>query len=408
MTERTRKLASIQKVIDKKPITFTNDKWELEIAWAIEEITVQGWHLVAKKNEFQVWDLCVYFEIDSFLPADKTQFAFLLNKGTKKMIVDNQEVEGIRLKTIRLKWVISQWLALPLSAFPEIKENLIEWAHRESIESPDVWNVEEAWKKFDDLVSSNLENLEWVDVTDILRVLKYEAALPASLAWMARGNFPTFIPKTDEPRIQSNTRLLDKYKDEEFYITEKLDWSSITLYLATIENKETEQDELTFWVCSRNLDLKETDDNTYWKVARTMKIEEKLREIYEKTGIEYALQGELVGEWIQGNKLKVKWHKIYFYNVWDITNQEYLDFANFKKFITDLWFETVPVIYENHKLTFNNVDEIVEFVTIKSSINKDAWQEWFVFRTVREFDDDRVGRVSFKCISPEFLLKGGE
>ena len=81
---------------------------------------------------------------------------------------------------------------------------------------------------------------------------------------------------------------------------------------------------------------------------------------------------------------------------------------NFKKFITDLWFETVPVIYENHKLTFNNVDEIVEFVTIKSSINKDAWQEWFVFRTVREFDDDRVGRVSFKCISPEFLLKGGE
>lgn len=107
-----------------------------------------------------------------------------------------------------------------------------------------------------------------------------------------------------------------------------------------------------------------------------MNIEEKLRKIYEETGVEYSVQGELCGEGIQGNKLKIVGQKIFFYNVWDITNQKYLSFNDFKDFIINkLGCEIVPIIYERHKLTFKNVDEIVEFVTIKSSINPNTWQE---------------------------------
>ena len=94
MIKIERKLVTIRKVSEIKPIPNADN---------IELALVDGWQVVCKKGEFKQGDLGVYFEIDSFLPADKTQFAFLLNKGTKKMIVDNQEVEGIRLKTIRLK-----------------------------------------------------------------------------------------------------------------------------------------------------------------------------------------------------------------------------------------------------------------------------------------------------------------
>ena len=53
-----RKLASIRKVREIKPI---------EGADAIELAIVDGWQCVAKKGEFKVNDLCVYFEIDSLV-----------------------------------------------------------------------------------------------------------------------------------------------------------------------------------------------------------------------------------------------------------------------------------------------------------------------------------------------------
>ena len=62
-----RKLASIRKVLTTKPI---------EGADAIELAVVDGWQTVIKKGEFQVGDLCVYFEIDSFLPI-REEFEFL-------------------------------------------------------------------------------------------------------------------------------------------------------------------------------------------------------------------------------------------------------------------------------------------------------------------------------------------
>jgi RNA ligase (TIGR02306 family) len=62
-----RKLASVQ---------YVHDVWPIANADRIECIGVLGWRCVAKKGEFRVGDLCVYFEIDSFLPVDE-RFAFL-------------------------------------------------------------------------------------------------------------------------------------------------------------------------------------------------------------------------------------------------------------------------------------------------------------------------------------------
>ena len=68
-----RKLASVQEI---SAIT------KIEGADAIECLSVLGWKCVGKLNEFKVGDLCVYFEVDSILPATDTRYEFLA-KGFK-------------------------------------------------------------------------------------------------------------------------------------------------------------------------------------------------------------------------------------------------------------------------------------------------------------------------------------
>ena len=96
-----RKLASIQRIGKVLPI---------EGADAIEIVMINSWKVVSKKGEFNEGDLCVYFEIDSFLPMEK-DFEFLRKSSYKKM----GDLEGFRLKTIKLRGQVSQGLCLPLS-----------------------------------------------------------------------------------------------------------------------------------------------------------------------------------------------------------------------------------------------------------------------------------------------------
>ena len=337
-----RKLASIQKIKSLEPI---------EGADAIEKATVLGWQLVVKKGEFKVGDLSVYCEIDSLFP-DKPAFEFL-------------KPRGMRIKTIRLRGQISQGICFPLSILP-----------------------------------ADFEIAEDADCTDVLGITKYELPIPAYLSGKIKGKFPSFIPKTDETRVQVLQKVLDKYKDEICYVTEKLDGSSATYY---INNGE-------FGVCSRNLELLEDEENSFWKVARQLDIENKLRSLNGN----YAIQGELIGEGIQGNKLKLRGQTLKIFNIFDIDKFEYLPHHLFIDFAQKLALPTVPIISTDYKLS-NNIEAIVKSATIKSSINPEAWAEGIVIRPLVEkidlllsVENFNNGRITFKAINPEFLLKYGE
>ncbi len=337
-----RKLASIQKIIALEPI---------EGADAIEKATVLGWELVVKKGEFKVSELCVYCEIDSILP-EKPEFEFLRPRN-------------FRVKTIRLRGQISQGICFPLSFLP-----------------------------------TDFEINEGNDCTEILEIIKYEAPIPASLAGVMKGGFPSFIPKTDETRVQVLQDLLNKYQGEKCYVTEKLDGSSATIYWKDGE----------FGVCSRNLELVEDPENTFWKVAIELSLKEKMTSL----GKNIALQGELVGEGIQGNKLKVKGQTVFFFNAFDIDTFSYLSFIDFKQLIEKLNLETVPILEENYMLE-NNISTLVEKAKMRSVVNTETWAEGIVIRPYEEINDKSFsrdlssnGRVSFKAINPEFLLKYGE
>src|SRR5690606_32082288 len=97
----SRKLASIVTIENLSPIPEAD---------LIEVATVKGWKVVVKKNEFEVGDLAVYCEIDSFLPI-REEFEFLRKTSYRKM----RGIEGFRLKTIKLRGQISQGLLLPMS-----------------------------------------------------------------------------------------------------------------------------------------------------------------------------------------------------------------------------------------------------------------------------------------------------
>lgn len=326
-----RELATIQKILALEPIDGAD---------AIEKATVLGWQLVVKKGEFEVGSLVVYCEIDCVMP-DKPDFEFL-------------KPRGMRIRTVRLRGQISQGICFPTTILP-----------------PDfAYNI-------------------GTDCTDVLGITKYEPPIPACLGGKTKGNFPSFIPKTDETRVQNLQKLLDKYKDTPCYITEKLDGSSATYYIK----------DGVFGVCSRNLELTETDSNSFWKVAKQMNIEDKLRVLNRNV----AFQGELIGEGIQHNRLKVKGQEVRFFNVYDIDACEYLPFKAFSDLMHILGLPTVPIIKDDYLLA-NDINTIVHRATRRSVINPDVWAEGIVIRPLEE-RRDYIGRVSFKAINPEFLLK---
>jgi RNA ligase (TIGR02306 family) len=201
--------------------------------------------------------------------------------------------------------------------------------------------------------------------------------------------------------VQVLQKLLDKYKGEKCYVTEKLDGSSATFYLKDGE----------FGVCSRNLELLEDSENSFWKVARQMDIEAKLR----KLGMNVAIQGELIGEGVQGNKLKLRGQTVMFFTAFDIDRFEFLNFYDFYvELMPELDLPTVPIVALDYELE-NDIDAIIAMATIKSHLQKDVWAEGIVIRPYTEKIDLLLsnenfnnGRVSFKAINPEFLLKYGE
>jgi RNA ligase (TIGR02306 family) len=296
--------------------------------------------------------MVVYCEIDSFLPI-RDEFEFLRKSSFKKM----GEQEGFRLKTIKLRGQVSQGLILPISVVP-----ITQFA-----------------------TGHNLPEI--LDVTEMLGIVKYEPPIPAELSGKVKGLFPSFIPKTDEERIQNLTKEYGEWKYQskhQFYVTEKLDGSSATYYIKDGE----------FGVCSRNLELLETEGNTFWKVARELNLEEHMK----ATEKNISLQGELIGEGIQGNPYKIKGQTVRFFTGFDIDKYQRISFPELVVMLSDMGLQYVPVLNKEHGFMLpETVEDMLKYAEGKSALNNNTEREGVV---VRSMD----GTISFKAISNKFLL----
>lgn len=222
----------------------------------LELATVLGWQTVVKKGEYNVGDKIVFINIDTIVPLYHWS-EFLADK--------NNPNKPIRIKNIKLRGEYSSGLVVSIKMFtPQFAS----------------YPVGE-------------------DVSDILGITKYIKELPANLSGDSAGDFPThIISKTDEDNGLSDLELVKEVlSHDSITITRKLDGSSVTIIC---DNGVITQ------VCSRNLSKKDTDNSLFWKVAKKLSI---------PTGWSGVIQGELMGNGVQGNQLRMEDHAIFVFQI---------------------------------------------------------------------------------------------
>jgi RNA ligase (TIGR02306 family) len=376
----TRKLASIRRIADIQPI---------EGADAIVTATIDGWKVVIKKGDFVVGDLAVYIEIDSWVPNELAPF---LSKGSEPR--EYNGVKGERLRTIKLRGQVSQGLLL------NVKEVLyFNYDMQRFIAEP-----------FGVAVLPDPD--EGSDLTEHLGIQKWEAHIPAQLQGQAAGMFPTsLIPKTDQERIQNcfgdiqkrakrfatekvwnaETQTLEEhpvvvpedFQEPTYEVTMKLDGSSCTIFRWEGELR----------VCSRNLELKindENKDNTF--VAMALKIGDRIPD-------GFAFQGELMGPGIQGNREGFTEHQFFVFDVFNIFTHLYASPIVRQDVCNTLSLKHVPVLGTDWTAP-QSVEEglaLAEGPSINHKI-----REGLVWKCNED------PSFSFKTISTQFLLKGGD
>ena len=322
----------------------------IEGADAIECAVVGGWTVVVKKGEYSAGDLAVYCEIDSWIPHELAPF---LSRGQEPREYEGRR--GERLRTVKLRGQLSQGLLLPYATCGKICA-------------------------------------EGEDVAGLLGIVKWEAPIPAQLAGEVRGAFPGFMPKTDQERIQNLSAEFETWTNLAWEVTEKLDGASMTVYAHDGD----------VGVCSRNLNLRDTDSNTLWQVAHREQIITAILD----SGRDLAVQGELIGEGIQGNPYRLRGQNFYVFDIYDIHAGHYLLPAERQEFCEQHELAHVPVLAHTAKLADTlglvTIDQVLKFAEGQSVMGDITGpeREGLVFKCC-----DRA--LSFKAISNRFLLKGG-
>jgi len=349
-------LATIQKIRSLEPIEGA-DKIELAKMEGLE------WQVVVQKGLHKIGDSVCYIQIDTICP-EAPWSEFLRDRH-------------FRVRTIRLRKQLSQGLIVPLR---------------------DIYSGDN---------NPGLFQQAGTDITIDSGVIKYEKPIPANLRGKIRGSFPTHLcPKTDEPRIQNCSRILEELADVPVYITVKMDGTS-----ATYINHNGDGH-----VCSRNMDLKGPEErtfheqgeqqaekpNVYWEIEQRYDILNKL-----KLKGNYAVQGEICGEGIQGNKIGLKGTDFFAFNVYNVDEHRYLNFHEFQLFCNELGLKMVPVLEYSVILT-KRFDEVL--LMADGQYPNGTPREGIVIRpTIEQTSEVLKGeRASFKVVSNAFLLKYDE
>lgn len=365
-----RKLASIQRVSEIQPIEGRD---------RIDLATVEGWHVIVQKSEYNPGDLCVYVEIDSVLP-ERPEFEFLRSKK-------------FRIKTMKMAGVISQGICFPLSILPS-------GVYNEGDDVTDVLGI----TKYDEYEETVNERPVLPEKKSAFRQFMFRHRITRPLAkriWQGtkreKMGFPDEVAKTDETRIQNMPWILnEKTKEYTYEVREKIDGQSGTFLLRKAKGIRRLWKPYEFIVCSRNLQLPTPDDSSYWQVAKLYDIEGVLHKLIRSNDW-VCIQGECIGPKIQGNPYKVGAVDLYCFNL--IYPFGKIAGVYAEKEVGNYGLKWVPLIDDAYKLP-DTVDEVLAYATDKSQLH-DTLREGIVIRNYAK-------NISFKAVSPEYLLKHGK
>lgn len=322
---------------------------------------VGGWWVVDQVGKYTAGELAVYCTIDAFIPTAIAPFLTKPGQYAKTY----EGIEGEKLRTIRLKGQFSQGLLLPLSLAVEKFED----------------------SKYDEGQELGEFFVPGTDVSELLGIKQYEEPLAANLAGMAKGIFPSCVPKTNQERIQNLSAELAEWKTQglTWTITEKCEGSSFTAFI----------NEGEFNVCSRNLMLKEDADNTLWATANKYDLKNKMAAL----GRNIAVQAELLGPGVQGNIYKLSKHMLAVFDIFDIDAKQYMSPADCKQMIDLLGLTSVPVLNSTVSLADYSMEDLIKMADGQSVMGLlGCKREGLVWKC-----NER--RMSFKVISNSYLIK---
>lgn len=237
--------------------------------------------------------------------------------------------------------------------------------------------------------------------------------------------FPTdIISKSDETCLQSMEGILERWKDEPFIVTAKMEGQSAT---AVFELKGRKRRPGRFFVCSRNMAFRKREDNAFWNFAEKHHLEDRLRSLYSETGKVYCIQAEQCGPGIQGNiygHSDIHW---YLYSAKDEATGEQVGYDELRRIAMALGIDIVPLLMRGKRLgdLMPDQESAVEYASkrcfgVERCENGDTrvyqieerpdWKNRFqnegiVVRSERYDKDSGIG-FSFKVKNIEYAEKG--
>ena len=379
----------------------------------VELAHVGGWTIVVGKGEFKAGDPAIYFEIDSQLP-EKPPFSdmeFLASKHYK-------------IKTQKMCKSISQGLLMSVTQFGwEIQADGSVWDPGSGDHGRHDLNDESRFltKELEVTYAIPEDNKRKANSMDKykkmaqrhpklfrLKIFKWlmKQSWGKTLLFFFFGKkkdtktgWPAWVTKTDEERIENLPFLLGT--KESWIATEKIDGTSTTFTLKRGKGLFKKNE---FFICSRNVVFDKPDkkcfydSNVYIEMAEKYGIEQKLTDILNKQP-EYdwvTIQGETFGASIQKRDYHMKGHDFAAFNFITSTEGRW-NSIEMDKFLSQYGIPCVPIVNEDYVLP-DNLETLRNYVNREKSKIDGDMREGIVFRS---FD----GTKSFKCVSPEFLIR---
>ncbi len=306
----------------------------------IAKIRGKAWQCIVNKFDWEVkpGDVIkgVYFPIDSILPEE-----IINSHGLEKLTHKG------RIKSVRLRGELSQGLLLPVG------------------------------KDIPDMPVG-------VNLTEELRVIKYEMPIPVNLSGEAELHPEGWKRYTEIENIKNFPNIFQE--GEQVVVTEKLHGANLSVY----------KKDGRLYVAGRNYCWKESDKNAYWRAIEP--IREKL-EKQMKEGSQF--YGELLG--VQDLRYGYENGEV---NVrfFDIREEEqFCSVENLNFSLEAAGLEQAPFIYQG----FYSYEKMEELSKGKS-LMADHIREGIVIRPLKHRSDSKIGRVILKFISDDYLTRKGK
>ena len=375
----------------------------------VELAHVGGWTIVVGKGEFHAGDPAIYFEIDSKLPEIEPfiNMEFLVKKHykikTQKMCKSLSQ--GLLMSAANFGWTMADGAILDLDgnrhSINDESRFLTAQLGVTYAEPGDNKRKATSVDKYKKMAQRNgklfkHQPFRWL--------MKREWGRKILFVFFGRkrdkkSSWPSWVSKTDEERVENiPSVLMDK---TEWIATEKLDGTSTT---ATVRRGKFGK--FDYYICSRNVVFDKPgkncfyEKNVYTMMSEKYQFEKVLIDLCKKYNLEWAtLQGETFGgtnPLIQKNTYDMKACDFRGFNL-IFSDRGRLNSVEAAKIMAEYGIKWVPILDEHYVLP-DTIDELRAYVNSQPSTINGKIKEGIVFR----YQD---GSKSFKCVSPEYLLK---